>query len=127
MEEHEAVKVRVVRVERVCIMHRVEVLDVSGDFELRAQSVLRDATKRVGRRARRQGKFVVAVGHALRADEDEVDGCAREDVRELQPDVPWQRGLCARAEDEDADRRRFQPQAVNVFTFTLFGRVQSIS
>lgn len=127
VEEHEAVEVRVVGLEVLRLVHRVEVLDVGGDLELGAETVLDDPAERVGGRALGEGEFVVAVGHALRADEDEVDDRPREHVGELQPDLAGQRRFGSRSQDEDPNGRGLEAEAVDVGSFPHLGRVQSVS
>lgn len=48
MEEHEAVEIRVVRVEVLRIVHGMEVIHIRCDFHLRAKSVFNDCAKGVG-------------------------------------------------------------------------------
>lgn len=108
VEEHEAVKVRVVRVEVLCVMHGMEVIDVGCDFHLRPQSIFDNCAKGVGGCAFGQGELIITVGHALGSDEDEIDQGVGEHVRELKPNFAGQRGFGAGSENEDANWWRLE-------------------
>lgn len=83
VEEHEAVKVRVVRLEHLRLVHRVEVVHERCNLHLRAQTVLDDPAKGIARCAFGEREFGVPVRHAFWPDENEVNSSAWEDVREL--------------------------------------------
>lgn len=89
MEEHEAVEVRVIRVEILRIVHCVEVVDIGCNFHLWAESIFDYAAKWIGRCTFWQRKFGVAVRHTLGPNEDEIDECVGEYVSELEPDFTW--------------------------------------
>lgn len=115
MEHDHGVKVRVKRSKVTALVKGIEVLDKGGDLHLvvdaldhRAVGVLRGA---FGERV-----FGFASEHGFGADEDQVEGCAREEVDELVPDVAGEGGLRARAEDEEADGGRGGADVGDVLT-----------
>ena len=108
VEQHEAVQVRVKRLEVLRLVHGVEVIHVGGDLHLTTETVLNDPAEGVGRGPLGKRELGIAVGHCFRSDEDKVQQGTREDVRELQPDIARKRGLGARSQDKDSYRRRLQ-------------------
>lgn len=91
VEKHKSIKVRIVWGELLSFMQSVEVLDKGGDLHLRTKSVFDDGTEGVCRGAFGKRELGIAVGHALRANEDEVESGAGEDVGELEPDFTRKR------------------------------------
>lgn len=100
VEEYHAVQVRVEWLEIVRLVHCVEVVHVRGDLHLPTQSVFHDAAEGIARRSFGEWEFLVAVGHALRTDEDEVEERPREDMAQLQPHIARQRRFGSCTQDE---------------------------
>lgn len=113
VEAYDGVEVRVEGAEMLRVVERVEVIHVGADLHLATKAIFDDGTEGVGRSSRREGEFVVAVCHAFGADEDQVEGDAREEVGELQPNFAWQRRFGSGAQDEDADWWRVGAQALD--------------
>lgn len=90
VEEDKGVEVGIVGVECLGVVQSVEVFDVGGDLELVADAVFDNGTERILRRARRERVFIITVGHALRADEDQVEGGTREEPGQLLPNLTRQ-------------------------------------
>lgn len=123
VEEHDAVQVRVKGLEVLGLVHGVEVVDVGGNLHLATQAVLDDPAEWVLGGALGQGELGIPVGHAFRADEDDVNKRLGEHVGELHPDLTGQGGLGPRAQNEDPDWRSLQTQAFDVDIFTGLGWV----
>lgn len=122
VEEHEAVEVRVVRVEVAGLVDGVVVINDSADLHVLPRP-LNDGSEGVARRPLRERELIVAVCHGLRADEDEVEAGAREQVGELDPGVAREGRLCTRAEDKEADWGRLKTQVLDLGTTSRPGRV----
>lgn len=90
VEEHEAVQVRIERLEVLRLVHGVEVINVGRDLHLSAQAILDDPPEGILRGALREREFRIPVGHTLGPDEDQMYEGSREDVAELEPDVTGQ-------------------------------------
>ena len=127
VEQHKGVEVGVVGCECSRLVQRVVVLHKRADLQLVADAVLDDGAEGVGGRAGRQGKLGVAVCHRFGADEDQVEGDAREEVRELDPDFARQGGFGAGAEDEEADRRGSNAGVLPCVTTTASWGMESVS
>lgn len=127
VEAHHRVEVGVEGTEVLRFVQRVEIFHVSADFHLAAETIFDDRAEGVGRRPRWEGEFVVAVGHALGADEDQVEGDAREEVRELEPDFARERGFGAGTEDEKADWRGVGPETFDGDVCARSFRVESVA
>lgn len=127
MEQHEGVEVGVVRCKVAGLVYGVVVVDDRRDLHSRPDAVLDHGAEGVGWRARREGELVVPVGHGLRADEDEVDAGVREEVGQLEPGRARERGLGAGAEDEESDRGRLEPEALDVHAAAGPGRVEGVA
>lgn len=127
MEQDKGVKVGVVGREGSGGVQGVVVFDKGGDFELMADPVFDDSTKWVFGRSFGQGEFAVAVGHGFGADEDEVEFGAGEHVRELDPDITWQGGFGAGAEDEETGWRGTRAETGNVETRAIAGWVEGVA
>lgn len=89
MEQHKAVKVRIVRVELSGLVQGVVVLYEGGDLEGVGEAVLNNGTEWIRWGAFRERELVFTVCHGFGTDEDEVEGDAREEVGELDPDFSW--------------------------------------
>lgn len=100
VEKHEAIEVRVVRIEQSCFVQSMEVFDEGGDLQLMADPFY-DSTEGISRCSRRKRKFRVAIRHAFGANEDKMNGGGWEQVAELYPGVTGKRrfGTCAKDED----------------------------
>ena len=94
MKEDEAIKVRIIRVEMPGLVEGVVVLDKGADLHLVADSVLDDSAEGIARGAVWQGILRISICHTLRANEDEVEGDAREEETQLLPHFSWKRRLC---------------------------------
>lgn len=127
VEEHHTVQVGVEWLEVVGLVHRVEVVHVSCDLHLSAQSVFHDSSKGIFGSPLREREFFIPVGHAFRSDEYQMEHGTGEHVTELEPDITGQGGLSTRSKDEESDRRRFETQSLEVGSFTGLRRVQSVS
>lgn len=108
MIEHEAIEIRVKRLEVLRVVHRMEVVDVRCNLHLATQSVLDNAAEWVAGCPLGKRELIVTVGHALRADEDEIDESAREEMRQLKPYFPRKRRLRPSSKDEYTDGGRLQ-------------------
>ena len=80
MKQHETIEVGVVWVEMSRLVKRMVVFDVSADLHLMTYSVFDNGAERIGRCAFGEGEFGVSVRHAFGADEDKVEGDAREQM-----------------------------------------------
>ena len=127
VEEHHTVQVGVEWLEVVGLVHRVEIVHVSCDLHLSAQSVFHDPSKGILGRSLWEREFFVPVGHAFRPDEYQMEHGTGEHVTELEPDITGQGRLSTRSKDEESDRRRFETQSLEVGSFTGLRRVQSVS
>lgn len=123
VEEHEAVKVWIIWVEVLSIVHIVEVINVSGDLHLWAETVLNNGAKWILRRAFRKRKFVVPVGHTFRSDEDEVEKGSGEHMGELKPDLTGKGRLSTSSKNKDSDWRSLEAQPMDVRSFSHLGRM----
>jgi hypothetical protein len=102
MEEHKAIKVRIEGTKVLCLVHGMEVVDVSGDLHLATESVLDDSAEGVLGSALGQRELAVPVCHALGSNEDEMQESTRVHVLQLQPHVTGQGGFGAGTQDEDS-------------------------
>ena len=73
VEQHEAVKVGIIRREIARPMNRMIVVDDGGDLEHTMHAILHNGAERISRRPLGQRELVIAVQHALGPNEDEVD------------------------------------------------------
>lgn len=127
VEEHEGVEVWIVGHEFAGFVQRVEVIDVGRDLHLTAQPVFYYGAERVSGLARWERELGVAVRHAFGSDEDEVEGGAGEEVRELDPDLAGKRGFCARAENEQTHGWGIWAQAFDIRTCACEGWMEGIA
>ena len=88
VEHDEAVEIGVIGVEVACLVDRMVVVDNGADLHCRPHPVLDNGAKGIRSGARGQWELVISVGHALGADEDEMDPGPGEDMGQLDPDVP---------------------------------------
>ena len=87
VEEHKTVKVGVKRLKVLRLIHAMEVVNVSCDLQLPAESVLHDPSERISGCSLGKWELGVPVSHTLRPDENEVNKRAGEHVTELKPDL----------------------------------------
>lgn len=116
VEQHKGVEVRIVRRKVACLVHGVEVIDNGADLHLVPDAILDYSAERIRWRSLRQRELVVAVGHALRADHDEMDLRLGEQVSQLHPSRAGKRRFGASTEYKETNGRRFGTELLDAGT-----------
>lgn len=127
VKEHEAIEVRVERLEESSLVESVVVFHKGTHLDLKADPPFDHGSERVLRRARRQRELRVPVHHTFGPDKDHVEFYAVEDVAELKPDFARKRRFSPRAENEDPHWRRTAAQAFDVIAASRFFGVKHIA
>lgn len=108
MEDDKAVKVWVVRLEVSGLVEGVVVIDIGADLHGVGDAVFDDGAEGIEWGLFWHRQFLLAVRHALGANEVEGELYAVEEVGELHPCFAWEGGFSAGTEDEEADGGRGQ-------------------
>lgn len=106
VKEHKAIEVRIVRMEVPGLVQGMVIFYICADLEIVTDPVLDDRTKWVSWGSLGQGEFCVAIHHAFRTNEYEMDGAAGKHIRELNPDLPWKRRFRTGSDDKNPHRWR---------------------
>ena len=106
METYKTVKVWVVGVEVARFMHSVIVLHKRAYLHRVGNTIFHDGAKWIEGCALRQWKLLLAICHALWADEVYRKLHTMEKVCQLHPSVSRERGFGAGTEDKETDRWR---------------------
>lgn len=90
------------------------IFNKGADFELMANPSFYNSTKGIPRCSFWKWKLRVAVRHAFRANEDEVNSDTVEQVAELHPCLTRERGLGSCAKNEDTHWWRIGPESLDI-------------
>lgn len=127
VEEDEAVEVRIVRSEITRLVDSMVIIHNGADLHGRPYAVLHNRTVRVLGSTRREGKFVIAVHHALGSDENQMESRQGEEMGQLHPGISRQRRLSASTKDKDTHRGRLRPETLDRLVASSLRRMQGIA